>query len=323
MDLPTRQLPTLVQLCQRIAGTHVDYITSLGDDLTYSLVKPILERCSPEHLLKLEQTSPHLQKDTPEIWKALCFQKYRLAMERHLKQQVDEPESWKDHYFFLGEEEAKRLEEAGTKLRNQRLEAEERKREREVKITDRLPPPKRQRTGWNTNPQPKSLFDKTKTKTSQLQKNMYQARIIPPMPNNTRAFRILSKPPGTLMPLLPPSDDTSRVTVSTVIHRRPVMASTASSPPTSSIARPTSALSPPRNRSSVPVTSKQPNLTSGSGPLNYTEAPLSNNHSPTRGLALPSTPSDSRPLKPPTPGKRDPMAALFVPKRRTQQQRPV
>ena len=33
-------------------------ITSLGDDLTYELVKPILERCSAEQLLRLEDGSP-------------------------------------------------------------------------------------------------------------------------------------------------------------------------------------------------------------------------------------------------------------------------
>lgn len=43
--------------------------------------------------------------------------------------------------------EARRIEEIGSKIRSQRLEAEERKKEREVKFTDRLPPPKRSRTG--------------------------------------------------------------------------------------------------------------------------------------------------------------------------------
>lgn len=33
-------------------------IYSLGDDLTYSLVKPILERCTPEQLIRFEQLSP-------------------------------------------------------------------------------------------------------------------------------------------------------------------------------------------------------------------------------------------------------------------------
>lgn len=33
-------------------------IYSLGDDLTYNLVKPILERCSTEQLCRLEEDSP-------------------------------------------------------------------------------------------------------------------------------------------------------------------------------------------------------------------------------------------------------------------------
>lgn len=41
----------------------------------------------------------------------------------------------------------RRFEEVGSKIRSQRMEADTRKREREVRITDRLPPPKRPRTG--------------------------------------------------------------------------------------------------------------------------------------------------------------------------------
>jgi elongin-A len=47
----------------------------------------------------------------------------------------------------MQEAEARRLEELATKLRSQRQEEIERKKEREVKITDRLPPPKRLKTG--------------------------------------------------------------------------------------------------------------------------------------------------------------------------------
>lgn len=47
---------------------------------------------------------------------------------------------------LLREAEAHRLEEAASRLRNQRMEAAERKREREVKLTDKLPPARRART---------------------------------------------------------------------------------------------------------------------------------------------------------------------------------
>ena len=47
----------------------------------------------------------------------------------------------------LRQAEAKRFEELGSRLRFQRLEAEERKKEKEVKLTDKIPPSKRSRTG--------------------------------------------------------------------------------------------------------------------------------------------------------------------------------
>lgn len=47
----------------------------------------------------------------------------------------------------LRKAEAKRLEEVGSRIRSQRREAEERKKEREVKFTDRMPPQKRSRGG--------------------------------------------------------------------------------------------------------------------------------------------------------------------------------
>lgn len=47
----------------------------------------------------------------------------------------------------MREAEAKRLEELGCRLRSKRQEAAERKKEREVKLTDRIPPPKRLKNG--------------------------------------------------------------------------------------------------------------------------------------------------------------------------------
>ena len=45
----------------------------------------------------------------------------------------------------LRDAEAKRIEEVGFKIRSQRLEADERKKDREVKFTERVLPQKRSR----------------------------------------------------------------------------------------------------------------------------------------------------------------------------------
>lgn len=61
-------------------------ITSLGDDLTYSLVKPILERCSPEHLLRLEQASPVWLQDLIRIllWNLTLLSDSTYKKTRHV-----------------------------------------------------------------------------------------------------------------------------------------------------------------------------------------------------------------------------------------------
>lgn len=90
-----------------------------------------------------------------------------MALERYsVEDDPLEPESWKsrlfvslDPLFFhqilpltlpskvLRDAEARRIEEVGSKLRIQRMEADERKKEKEIKFTDRVPVAKRPRTG--------------------------------------------------------------------------------------------------------------------------------------------------------------------------------
>ncbi|KAG5654116.1 hypothetical protein H0H81_007168 [Sphagnurus paluster] len=235
------------------------------------------------------------------MWKTLCYSAYPLAIEKY----STEPESWKDLFFLVREAETKRLEEASNKLRNQRLEAEERKREREVKLTDRVPPPKRQKTfGWGPEPTSKTLFQKTRTEASRLQKNMYHARIIPPMPQNGRKFTILAKGPSTTVDFLPPpSGSTSRVTVNSVVHRHPLANS--SSRPTSSISSPASGVA---SSSSAPVKAHSMTATSTTSTVRSNKQSIRANAS-----------SPERPLK---HSKKDPMASLFVPKHRAYSQRP-
>ncbi|KAJ7709608.1 RNA polymerase II transcription factor SIII subunit A-domain-containing protein [Mycena rosella] len=344
MSLPDDRVPTLVQYCQRVAAVHVDAISSLGDELRYDLVKPILERCTVDQLLRLEQASPYLQKDTPEIWKALCFRDYVSAAERYHRGQIQEPQSWKDQYFVLVEEEARRIEEVGSKIRRQRLEAEERKKEQEIKITTQLPPSKRR---WGITAQPKTLFQKTRSEASRLQKNMYAKPMFPPMPSSGKNYRVL---PADDSALLPASQSSSRVTVNTVLHRvsTPGSAVAPASRPSKapvnhssdkyfpSIAPPTpssfsaSSSSLPRGSHGSPTSSSKSPLSAPSICTGLSSVTMSTLHSPAQSpqkkpRQAPSdfspTTSEFRLPRPPNAVKRDPMASLFLPKHRAYSQR--
>ncbi|KAJ6502266.1 RNA polymerase II transcription factor SIII subunit A-domain-containing protein [Mycena sanguinolenta] len=333
MALPDDRVPTLVQYCQRVAAVHVDAISSLGDELRYDLVRPILERCTVDQLLRLEQASPYLQKDTPEIWKDLCFRTYPTAAERYHRGEIqaEEPDSWKDQYF----EEARRIEEVGLKIRRQRQEAEERKKEQEIKITTQIPQGKRR---WGAIVPPKTLFQKAKSETSRLQKNVYAKPMFPPMLMG-KNYRVL--PPDNSV-LLPPSRSgatSTRVTVNTVTHRVSAPGSiipTESSqthsvaplktlPSASSSSASLSSL--PRKDSSVSLTASPSKSTPSVSFVGLSSVVMSS-----REDGTPSPPKKSRrtspefspfnsDARPPKPTKRDPVASLFMPKHRAYSQR--
>lgn len=144
----------------------------------------------------------------------------------------------------------------------------------------------------------KSLFQKTRTEASKMQKNMYNAPIIPPMFNG-KNYRVLPKLPDATLPTLPPSNEPSRVTVKTVVQRRSVHPHT-SPPPPASFPTPIPGPSSPNSRS-LDAVKPLSATTPGQSPL--TIKPLS------------KPPSDARPVK------RDLMSTLFVPKHRAHSQR--
>ena len=110
-------------------------ITCLGDDVRYDVVKPVLECCSADTLLRLEQSSPvrssrfittppshppcsilnktpqarpHSAPGSPpfasnltssDLWERLCFKSYPLLAEQLARSVDEQPESWRDQYF--------------------------------------------------------------------------------------------------------------------------------------------------------------------------------------------------------------------------------
>lgn len=216
------------------------------------------------------------------------------------------------------------------------MEADERKKEKEVKYTDRLyHRDKRPRTGgcecgifpescsnWsltfavpqvNSPTQQRSLFQKTKLDACKRQRAYYTARSLPPM-STAKDYRVLPRPPGASLPPVASSITESRVVVSKVVHRRPVVATAKPAVPATSlsqstkVSRPTSSLPTPRpspavipNQQSASKTPKTPPIPKPSpGPMI---------ESPRSALKVSST------------IKKDPMASLFVPKRKSIPQR--
>src|ERR1700722_12939435 len=206
----------------------------------------------------------------------------------------------------LRELEAQKLEELGRRLRNKRLKADGEKKEREVKISDGFVLNKYQRnkkcefqcfahstvfmpTVGSTIPQPKTLFQKTRSEASRIQKNMFSPQMIPRMPNG-QTYRVLHNTLSAKLPPAPPSATPSRITINRIQYLQPTPSKSTSSLTTSS--------SSPEPKDAPPY------KIAGNLPLKkYTDPPP--------------------PKSPQKAGKKDPMATLFVPKHRAHSQLPI
>ncbi|KAF9813125.1 hypothetical protein IEO21_05736 [Rhodonia placenta] len=301
-------IPSLVQLCQRLAANHADSIHSIGDGRRYDLLKPILGNCSPETLLRIEQSNPEIEENNNELWERLCFRTYPIAAEQFRSDTVEEPGSWREQFFLLREMETKRFEQLGTRLRTIRQEEAERKKETQIKLTDKLPASKRART-WGAY-QPKTLLQKTRSDAARLQKGIYGTRLIPPM-HTTKTWRATSSG-ASIKPALHPTTSTasssstrpgSRVTVTSVSIRRPIA----------------------KTRPSITTVLSDTKLSSSSTESHTVSSPpaVDDTCSSTTLPTQTSPCSDvSAPPKRPSLGRKDPMAALFMPKHRAHSQRP-
>ncbi|KAH9950267.1 RNA polymerase II transcription factor SIII subunit A-domain-containing protein [Amylocystis lapponica] len=292
------RMPSLVQCCQRVASNHVERICSVGDGLRYELLEPILENCSADTLCRLEDESPYIMNQTTGLWKRLCFRTYPLLANKYQADLTEEPQSWRGAFYELRDLEARRLDLASERLRSSRQEAEERKKETQIKITDKLPPAKRSK-GWGFAPQPKTLLQKTRSNAVRMQKGIYGAGGPPMPPVKTYRAPVASsavRPPASSLPassVTTPSTTGSRVTVTTVMVPRP-----------SAPAAPATSSSPPAR------------LTTRAASPDTMLPAASNTTSP--GATSP-VPGEARAAVK-SPAKKDPMAALFMPKHRAYSQ---
>ncbi|KLO10546.1 hypothetical protein SCHPADRAFT_906793 [Schizopora paradoxa] len=279
------KVPNLVHLCQRVLAANIDAISSFGEDIPHRLVRPVLQGCSADTLLRLELETPDLMDGNEELWRGLCIRAYPAVADATGSSESEEPVSWRSEYLHLRDEENRRFEEAANRIRNQRLEAEELKRKRQIKITDRLPPPKRVRHGWSNGPAPpKTLFEKTRAEASKFQKNVFNSRAAQPPSSSIKSTR--PKLGSSNVPLFPPcrSAPVAVTTVTVRTSNRP------SHSPPQSISKPEVSASPLSQKESRPPTRFPPE-------------------------SSPPPPRNAARAK-----NKDPMASLFVPKHKAHSQ---
>ncbi|KAK5611762.1 hypothetical protein CRENBAI_010135 [Crenichthys baileyi] len=97
--LPT--MMSLYQQCIRTLQNNLNLLYETGG-VPFELLEPVLERCTPEQLLRIEEYNPIYIGATDHLWGKHCqrdFKDYKLQ----------EYESWKEMYIRLSEERERKL----------------------------------------------------------------------------------------------------------------------------------------------------------------------------------------------------------------------
>ncbi|XP_026883928.2 elongin A, like [Electrophorus electricus] len=99
--LPT--MMTLYQQCIRTLQNNIDSLYEIGG-VPFELLEPVLERCRPEQLLRIEDCNPVYIGVTDHLWERHCRRDFRNA-------QLEEYEAWREMYLRLSEEREHKLQQ--------------------------------------------------------------------------------------------------------------------------------------------------------------------------------------------------------------------
>ncbi|MBN3288262.1 ELOA1 protein, partial [Polyodon spathula] len=100
----TSYLPKMMSLyeqCIRVLQNNIDSIDEVGG-VPYEILEPVLERCTPEQLYRIEQCNQCFMEDSNELWTRHCQRDFR-------RESPQEFESWREMYLRLHDEREERL----------------------------------------------------------------------------------------------------------------------------------------------------------------------------------------------------------------------
>lgn len=98
------EVPTLYNMCIRLLQEHIDLIDYTGG-IPFDLLKPVLERATPDQLFTLENYNPYLMEDSDVLWEQHIKRNFRSQ-----KRKEEECESWREMFIRCSEERESKLQ---------------------------------------------------------------------------------------------------------------------------------------------------------------------------------------------------------------------
>ncbi|XP_030004111.1 elongin-A isoform X2 [Sphaeramia orbicularis] len=95
------KMMTLYEQCIRVLQNNIDSIAEVGG-VPFEILEPVLERCTPEQLYRIEQSNQWFTEESDELWMRHCQRDFK-------RESPQEYESWREMYLRLHDEREERL----------------------------------------------------------------------------------------------------------------------------------------------------------------------------------------------------------------------
>lgn len=95
------KIPSLYEMCVNVLQEHIDALEYTGG-VPYEILKPVVDKATPQQLFILEHYNPYLMEDTDHLWQKFCQKDFR-------NKQRQELEAWREMYSRCQEEQEIKL----------------------------------------------------------------------------------------------------------------------------------------------------------------------------------------------------------------------
>lgn len=94
-------VPSLHELCIRFLQKNIDALEYTGG-VPFEILRPVLERATPEQLDSFENFNPYLMEDSDVLWQQHCQRKFKAYKRQEM-------ETWREMYYRCAMEQEARL----------------------------------------------------------------------------------------------------------------------------------------------------------------------------------------------------------------------
>ncbi|NWR55646.1 ELOA1 protein, partial [Bucorvus abyssinicus] len=92
---------TLYEQCIRVLQNNIDSLHEVGG-VPFEILEPVLTRCTPEQLFRIEECNPMFTEESDHLWKKHCQRDFK-------NESVLECESWREMYLRLFNQREEKL----------------------------------------------------------------------------------------------------------------------------------------------------------------------------------------------------------------------